>query len=69
MTSIKPESLVITRPILDSEIPGYYWLVKGKTAMGSLIHKDYFEVEALVYQITNETQIMDLNEEPKKQNN
>ena len=59
-TSKNPGNLITVVPILNSEISGYYWVLEGRTALGFLIHKGYFEVEALVYQITDESQIMDL---------
>jgi hypothetical protein len=67
-TSKQPGNLIIAVPILDSQIPGYYWVVEGRTALGLMIHKGYFEVEALVYQITDESQIMNLISELEEQN-
>jgi len=61
-------NLIIAVPILNNEIPGYYWVISGRTALGLMIHKGYFEVEALVYQIIDESQIKDLISDLEEQN-
>lgn len=66
-TCEEPGILIIAVPILNNEIPGYYWVVSGRTALELMILKGDSEVEVLVYQISDESQIMDLIEALKIQ--
>ena len=67
-TSNKQGNLITVVPIPNSEIPFYYWVLEGKTALELMRIKGYSEVEALVYQISDESQIMNLISELEEQN-
>jgi len=67
-TCKKPVNLIIAVPILDPETPDLYWVISGRTALELLLIKGYSEVEALVYHITDESQIMDLISDLEEQN-
>lgn len=69
-TSNKPVNPIIVVPILDPEIPDLYWVVSGRSRLEMMIHLDYTEVEVMVYEVTDETQIrnliIDLNKQREK---
>ena len=67
-TSKKPVSPIIVVTILDPEPPDLYWVISGRTALELMIIKGYSKVEALVYQIRDESEIMDLISDLEVQN-